>query len=70
MRSPSILAYEIRDLTQDPSALEQVKALGYLQSPVVIAGVASVPTRSTSSPPASAEHDHEYDNHHGAGTDR
>lgn len=32
------LEYEIRDLTLDPSALEQVKALGYLQAPVVIVG--------------------------------
>lgn len=32
------LEYEIRDLTLDPSALEQVKALGHLQAPVVIAG--------------------------------
>ncbi|MGW9159279.1 glutaredoxin-like protein NrdH [Microbacterium sp. NPDC055665] len=31
------LTYEIRDLTEDPTALEQVKALGYLQAPVVIA---------------------------------
>ena len=30
--------YEIRDLTLDPTALEQVKALGHLQAPVVIAG--------------------------------
>ncbi|MFB8191361.1 glutaredoxin-like protein NrdH [Microbacterium sp. NPDC055988] len=30
------IAYEIRDLTQDPAALEQVKALGYLQAPVVV----------------------------------
>lgn len=28
--------YEIRDLTTDPAALEQVKTLGYLQAPVVI----------------------------------
>ena len=28
--------YEVLDLTQDPAALEQVKALGYLQAPVVI----------------------------------
>ncbi|CDJ99302.1 glutaredoxin-like protein [Microbacterium sp. C448] len=30
------LEYEVLDLSQDPSALEQVKALGYLQAPVVI----------------------------------
>lgn len=30
------ITYEIRDLTEDPAALEQVKALGYLQAPVVI----------------------------------
>ena len=28
--------YEVLDLSQDPAALEQVKALGYLQAPVVI----------------------------------
>lgn len=30
------IEYEILDLTEDPKALEQVKALGYLQAPVVI----------------------------------
>jgi len=30
------IEYEVLDLSQDPSALEQVKALGYLQAPVVI----------------------------------
>ncbi|OJU88235.1 NrdH-redoxin [Candidatus Saccharibacteria bacterium 49-20] len=28
--------YEIRDLSKDPAALEAVKALGYLQAPVVV----------------------------------
>lgn len=28
--------YEVHDLSEDPSALEQVKALGYMQAPVVI----------------------------------
>lgn len=28
--------YEIHDLSEDPAALEKVKALGYLQAPVVI----------------------------------
>lgn len=32
------LAYEIVDLTQDETALEKVKALGYQQAPIVIAG--------------------------------
>jgi glutaredoxin-like protein NrdH len=32
------LAYEIVDLTQDEVALEKVKALGYQQAPIVIAG--------------------------------
>jgi len=32
------IEYEIRDLTLDPVALEQVNALGHLQAPVVIAG--------------------------------
>lgn len=32
------IEYEIRDLTEDPAALEQVKTLGHLQAPVVIAG--------------------------------
>ena len=30
------IEYEVLDLSEDPSALEQVKALGYLQAPVVI----------------------------------
>ena len=30
------IEYEIHDLSEDPSALEQVKALGYLQAPVAI----------------------------------
>ena len=30
------IEYEVYDLSQDPAALEQVKALGYLQAPVVI----------------------------------
>lgn len=32
------IEYEIRDLTLDPSAIEQAKALGHLQAPVVITG--------------------------------
>jgi glutaredoxin-like protein NrdH len=32
------IEYEVRDLTLDPVALKQVKALGHLQAPVVIAG--------------------------------
>ena len=32
------LPYQVVDLTQDPAAFEMVKALGYLQAPVVIAG--------------------------------
>ncbi|WP_437582388.1 glutaredoxin-like protein NrdH [Paramicrobacterium sp. CJ85] len=31
------LEYEVHDLSEDEAALEQVKALGYLQAPVVIA---------------------------------
>lgn len=31
------IEYEVLDLSEDASALEQVKALGYLQAPVVIA---------------------------------
>ena len=31
------IEYEIHDLSEDPTALEQVKALGYMQAPVVIA---------------------------------
>src|SRR3546814_792763 len=30
------IEYEVHDLSQDADALEQVKALGYLQAPVVI----------------------------------
>jgi glutaredoxin-like protein NrdH len=30
------IEYEVLDLSQDAGALEQVKALGYLQAPVVI----------------------------------
>ena len=30
------IEYEVHDLSEDPAALEQVKALGYLQAPVVI----------------------------------
>ena len=30
------IEYQVLDLTEDPSALEQVKSLGYLQAPVVI----------------------------------
>jgi glutaredoxin-like protein NrdH len=32
------ITYDIVDLTQDPTALELVRTLGYLQAPVVIAG--------------------------------
>lgn len=32
------VAYETRDITQDPEALEKIKNLGYLQAPVVMAG--------------------------------
>ena len=31
------IEYEVHDLSEDPTALEMVKALGYLQAPVVIA---------------------------------
>lgn len=31
------IAYDVRDLSEDPVALEQVKELGYLQAPVVVA---------------------------------
>ncbi len=30
------IRYAVRDLSSDPAALEEVKALGYLQAPVVI----------------------------------
>lgn len=33
------IAYELVDVTEDAAALEKIKALGYLQAPVVIAGV-------------------------------
>lgn len=33
----SNLPYEVVDMSQDPDALESVKALGYQQAPVVIA---------------------------------
>ncbi|MCL2594111.1 MAG: glutaredoxin-like protein NrdH [Promicromonosporaceae bacterium] len=32
------LAYQVIDLTRDPSALDLVRNLGHLQAPVVIAG--------------------------------
>ncbi len=32
------IEYVIHDLSEDPTALEAVKALGYLQAPVVVAG--------------------------------
>lgn len=32
------IEYEIQDLSQNPDALTQVKALGYMQAPVVVAG--------------------------------
>ncbi len=31
------IEYVIHDLSEDPTALEAVKALGYLQAPVVVA---------------------------------
>ena len=30
------IEYEIHDLSEDPTALEQVKALGYMQAPVIV----------------------------------
>lgn len=36
--SSSRVEYEARDLTEDPEALKAVKALGYAQAPVVVAG--------------------------------
>ncbi|MCL1900119.1 MAG: glutaredoxin-like protein NrdH [Promicromonosporaceae bacterium] len=30
------LAYQVIDLTQEPSALDMVRGLGYLQAPVVV----------------------------------
>lgn len=32
------IEYEVTDVSQDTDALEQVKSLGYLQAPVVVAG--------------------------------
>ncbi|THU04437.1 glutaredoxin-like protein NrdH [Lampropedia puyangensis] len=32
------IAYEVVDLSQDTAAMEKVKALGYSQAPVVMAG--------------------------------
>lgn len=32
------IAYKVVDLSQDPQALEQVRAMGYMQAPVVVAG--------------------------------
>jgi len=32
------IAYDVVDLTQDPTALKLVRSLGYLQAPVVVAG--------------------------------
>ena len=32
------IAYDVVDLTQDPTAIELVRSLGYLQPPVVVAG--------------------------------
>ena len=32
------IAYDVVDLTQDPTVLELVRSLGYLQAPVVITG--------------------------------
>ena len=31
------IEYEVTDLSEDPAALEQVKSLGYMQAPVVVA---------------------------------
>ncbi len=36
------IEYEILDLSEDPTALEQVKALGYMQAPVVVTGRGSL----------------------------
>lgn len=30
------LEYEVIDITEDPSALDRVKSLGYMQAPVVV----------------------------------
>lgn len=32
------IAYELVDVTEDPDALARIKALGYFQAPVVVAG--------------------------------
>lgn len=32
------IAYEVVDMSQDPAALERVRALGYMQAPVVMTG--------------------------------
>lgn len=32
------IAYEKRDITEDPNAMEACKALGYMSAPVVVAG--------------------------------
>jgi glutaredoxin-like protein NrdH len=32
------IAYEVVDMSQDASALERVRALGYMQAPVVMTG--------------------------------
>ena len=32
------IAYDVVDMSQDPEALERVRALGFMQAPVVIAG--------------------------------
>lgn len=32
------ISYKTVDLSQDPQALEQVRALGYMQAPVVVSG--------------------------------
>ena len=32
------IAFEVIDLTEDPTAFARVKELGYLQAPVVVAG--------------------------------
>jgi glutaredoxin-like protein NrdH len=32
------ITYDVVDLTQDPTALELVRSLGYLRAPVVVAG--------------------------------
>ena len=32
------IKYDVIDVTQDPTALDTIKQLGYLQAPVVVAG--------------------------------